>query len=1448
MRKLLKTLAIVILSTRLFAQSNEPVRLALITETDEAVTASDVLTAQLSGNQKIQLLERNEIEKVYREQGLSAANKDYLKLGRILGADGLLLFDVVRTPQTTNLMTRLIAVKPGVVLTDGSFPWPLKDTTSWAESVATHLNSLLPKLALLPKDAIPISVVNLRSAVQSADGQEAERQLKLLAIQRLSQERQFFVLERQRMQLLSEEKELKVDDSAFWNGSFLLEGAVDQNGYSKETITVNARLTPPKGGAPMLMEVSGSRTNLSEVINHLAAKVTELLKVNSSVPEWKTTDEAAQYFDEARWALRWGSYAEAQTAAESAWALGRRDADSAMLRVRAYMVSPDAGKTVIFYPPKERPDAQNIVSALRALAIYNESGRNLPPDEPKVDSDWYRLGLENLTVASRVLQVFNWSPNYYKPVAEKLTELRAAARSTAAWISRSPSVHDSYFVGDRVAVYDELHHFEEQLSIFGLKLDCGCLWQDTPEDCIALYRELMSSPVFCYLHDRFWFRDTYHRTSLLMAPPRLIAWNETDQKRIPTVWNGFVQELKASTNVLWQLEAKALQLADATNEAAMAESFTNLFDSIFTNRSALISDNVEVLYLEWRTGDLVERMGGGLASATKDSLEHLYYAEYRPKLEAMGQEYRSKTVPTKKFLSVFEKQKQYLRENKPYDFFEFANLFQGENYSKAQALEIQPLIVGYKSNLVAQSQTASGMQKGKLMNAIAQVGFLENDVNRILNPPAPRLQPQSQPQPPKPASVAKTVVVPPTSNVAPEVVINVMTVRKFLPIPLVGLLGDEIETNSVTITAHHYYEGKLLVDFQYGAYVYSFDEKGNWKGTRNVTFPAIAILDPATEHWEVIACPEVDIQTQNNFYHRSTLSHGELFNCDGGQIKKYDFQKKHWQVLTVADGNNYELFAINGHLYAASKNMIVEILDGGKSTRILASTRRNPPASLLDGENLGTPTLFDGPNHSLRVSTSNKIFTWTGNDWREDPITLPALSQLQVFMDGILFHQAAGGIDQSVSLYFLATGTNAAELCLRQTTRSPNNTAFPGFYRPGVKADGSPEPLWKLPPDLRLATLPAAICQAGLYLLVDHSEAQDIVDEQQHLIVGKKILPKDGYNAALLCFSREMPLPQKMFLKFDAPDGCPPVTGINSGPAQMFLGRSPIWLFFSTNFLFCGLEKSDNFLPVGAGGAGCKPGVWMIPLEQIESATAAQKQIQLARLAQEKARAAAALEQHQQDLEQRRKDLLAKYDLSHNGIIDPEEKEGALDDPSFIESELDTIDVNHNGRLDAEELVWFDANQNKILDPKEQAGIDIAQHLLATKLLKQFDVNGDGFLDRSEFDGLWSPNGGTRATAISSSRFPDENYDGRVDLGELESFLKQQTRGWLHLRGGPTTALFNQIKGEANQPVGPRQLFKAAVEFYWQHPGGITNGPPFNRGIPPGQIGATNGMSNGRTP
>jgi hypothetical protein len=152
------------------------------------------------------------------------------------------------------------------------------------------------------------------------------------------------------------------------------------------------------------------------------------------------------------------------------------------------------------------------------------------------------------------------------------------------------------------------------------------------------------------------------------------------------------------------------------------------------------------------------------------------------------------------------------------------------------------------------------------------------------------------------------------------------------------------------------------------------------------------------------------------------------------------------------------------------------------------------------------------------------------------------------------------------------------------------------------------------------------------------------------------------------------------------------------------------------------------------------------------------------------------------------------------------------------------------------------------LESEEQAGMDIVQRLLAAKLLKQFDTSGDGRIDRSEFTDLLQPDWPDNLPRNLTAPFPDENRDGWVDLGELESFLSQRTCGGLQIRGVRTAAFFSQVKGNANQPVDRRQLFKAAVETYWQKPGGATNRPPFNWGLPPGRSGATNRIPDKQTP
>jgi len=57
---------------------------------------------------------------------------------------------------------------------------------------AGHFEPLMPKLTVLARDAMPISLVNVRSAIHSREGEEIEQQLSVLAAERLSREPELF--------------------------------------------------------------------------------------------------------------------------------------------------------------------------------------------------------------------------------------------------------------------------------------------------------------------------------------------------------------------------------------------------------------------------------------------------------------------------------------------------------------------------------------------------------------------------------------------------------------------------------------------------------------------------------------------------------------------------------------------------------------------------------------------------------------------------------------------------------------------------------------------------------------------------------------------------------------------------------------------------------------------------------------------------------------------------------------------------------------------------------------------------------------------------------------------------------------------------------------------------------------------------------------------------------
>jgi len=1093
MKHLLWLFLTVSLAVRAIGQSNAPVRLAVIVDSEEVASPGNVLTFELSRNPQVVLLERSEIQKVYREQGLSAENKNYVKLGQMLRADGLCLLEIIRTGMQTNLSMRVVAVKPGVVLANENFAWPIDDVLDWAASTADHLKPLFPKLNVMVKDAIPLSVVNLRSAVASKEATEMERQLKLLTIQRLSHEPQFFVLERQKMQLLSDEKSLKgIDDSAFWSGSYLLEGVLDQNGYSENTVTINARLTPAKGGAPLLFEVEGSRTNLAEVVNLLALKISELLNANSMGSEWNPGDEAAQYFAEANWALRWGILSEAQMASDSAWALGKQDLECASARIKAYLPEVTSGMYDFAHSSYLVDGRRDVAGAMRrvtdelhqqyAAFVFNIHDTTLdsvglvkPPPPESIDrpiktlalyedlshaladqlrstngaavaaaGTWHALGVADLTAAAKVLQRFQFVPGSEKPVAEKLAELRAEARAVDRLIS------DDY-----------------------CDVQWGCFWQETPEECLSLYHHLLANPDFWRIHDEFWIRQP--------EQPRLTAWNAEDRTRIPELWNHFVQDLNESTNVLWRMEAQVLTFADASDKIAKDTAFTNLVNLVSEHREELRKNPSRPFSSNW---------GFNVLFLKYSSYYEFYEANLRPQLSSIDLDYHTKTVPEMTEAALFQEQKQYLAANAILEHSNYIRLFFAEKFSKAQALELQPLAAAYKSNLVAQSQVSVAAWT-KLQLALSDAFSLAYDINHTIDPSlSPRLRWEGSPLRPggrpvlapstnratashltttpsvetldviqKPVRVARET----NSETAAET--NVIVVKKFVELPLTGPQGEH--RSFLKITSHQLVEGKLLLDFTYSsdAAIPANDPAE----LRTYEQPSgIAIFDPATEHLDSISCPRFDVAMANSFHYCTTLFRGEVYHSDGARISRYDRKTQKWEVLPISNGINYELFNVADHLYAADDSTIFEIVDSGKSTRLLCSTRRNPPVTLLDRQNLGTPILTEGPNHSLRVIGKDKTFILANNDWVQEGKAPQHSWTPQIFPEGVLFRYHPGGLGQPDHLSYLAVATNSPELLLLQQGRVQKNLVYnPDQYK-RINAALIQAPLWSRPKGLAL--------------------------------------------------------------------------------------------------------------------------------------------------------------------------------------------------------------------------------------------------------------------------------------------------------------------------------------------------------------------------------------------
>lgn len=1082
-----------------FALSGEALRaarLAIIVEDPRLSAEADLLTTELSKRSDLELLEREQILKIRKEQSLVAVHgTDYLKLGNLLGADGVLILDVLE--ETTRLLVsvRLAAVNPGVLLDVAEYDFParepqeapiarpvpatigsqgssagnfgrrsLADSQEWCRLLVQHLDPLLPKLGVLVKEAVPISTLNIRSAAKTPQSSTIEQQLKFLLFQRLARQKEIFLLEREKLLTLAEEKsQAGPPDSPFWNGGYLLEAVIDRAGFNTNVLTLSVRLSPPARGSSFNFEVSGPRTNLAAVIDNLAPQLLGALKTMSPAVEWNSRQEAERYFEEAKWALRWEMLREAVTAAEAAWALGKADSNCAVLRVencaKLASVSPDFWHDRMYDRMHRKwvplaADPKIIRWAVGALAAYRDFSVTLPADGLRPDSPWYSLGIQSLESASQVLQLFHHFPKAELEAATRLAELRDSAREVSDLIVRSPAVRDLYWGTSRVFDQGQLHNLlDESPSIFKCALDYGCFWQERPEDTIELYRDLMRAPVFYFVHS-----DLYQR-----APhnPALVAWNEGDEARVPSLWKNFIEELGASTNAHMRIEADFLRLANETTDSARETIFNRLYQNLFEPNPPSLTNTVPFRYMLC-AGSLSGRAWFAWENMPhdKDGWLGRIWGERAARLQAAENE------------ASFEAQKQYLRNNSPFDQLTFQQTFRFLYYSAAQAVELKPLLASYKSNLVAQA--ASQAERGTVTVALQALSTVEQYVWRMV--PSTEISAIQQPATQTPAGRAPPSPIPlsqlytnsgrPKSAIAPSIAkqpgadtARAASIPGTTFHPITQSLVQNAPESSVIVRGHRVSDNKLWLELRYG-------NRREWHS-------AIAVFDPGADAWEVFRCPG---KTDNTVARGQPVFLGGepesslCFQPFGGALyisqwteplRKFDLKTRRWEILPIPVEKPTQLFSINARLYGANDEAIFEILEGGHSTRLLASSRRRPVSSRLDSfHSLGEVILFPGTANSVRAFVGGKVFAWDGQDWNQTAAFHNA-SPPSIFEDAALFRCQ----DPSASLWLLPHTQNQARLCWRDQRPAPDSSS--GRTRlsslTSERSNDSPTPLWKTP-------------------------------------------------------------------------------------------------------------------------------------------------------------------------------------------------------------------------------------------------------------------------------------------------------------------------------------------------------------------------------------------------
>lgn len=309
------------------AYAGPPITVAVLA--GEALQPAELLvTADLSSQANIQLVERNQLQKALDEWSLARSGftdvEQSVRMGQLAGADCL-----VTLSQSGDLReAKIVSTATGLVLQ--VIPAG-KDLDQWATEIANEVVRNAPMLHAgadgLKLVSIPL-ITSTRADVIAIDQDRAMSQalgMYLGAIDGV------YVLDRRDMTQLAGEKLLTDDARKFFGSGWLIDGSYDVSG---DSLTITLRLRQTGSGEEQIIKATSKLSNPQPALAELSAKVAEAL--GAAVGEARSAgEEGALYQAEAERAYELKQWDATQQAADAAWVLGNHSDAVQSLRLRS---------------------------------------------------------------------------------------------------------------------------------------------------------------------------------------------------------------------------------------------------------------------------------------------------------------------------------------------------------------------------------------------------------------------------------------------------------------------------------------------------------------------------------------------------------------------------------------------------------------------------------------------------------------------------------------------------------------------------------------------------------------------------------------------------------------------------------------------------------------------------------------------------------------------------------------------------------------------------------------------------------------------------------------------------------------------------------------------------------------------------------------------------------